>query len=85
MIENHLVNEDNLKNVYNDYRKHKGLDPLNFEKNPHDPVTLQHCMDFLLKCVKERPEGCEVDSYKGMVLEGIGINTHQARKYHDEL
>lgn len=40
LIENHLINEDNLKNVYNDYRKHKGLEPLNFEKNPHDPVTL---------------------------------------------
>ena len=42
-----------LKNVYNDYRKNKGLEPLSFDKNPSDPVTLQHCMDFLLKCVKE--------------------------------
>ena len=57
LIQEHLVNEDNLKKVYNDYRQHKGLASVDFEKNPSDPVTLQHCMDFLLKCVKERPDG----------------------------
>ena len=52
LIENHLTNEDNLKKVYNDYRQHKGLSEVDFAKDPHDPVTLNHCMDFLLKCVK---------------------------------
>ena len=85
MIENHLINEDNLKKVYNDYRKSKGLEPVNFDKNPHDPVTLQHCMDFLLKCVKEKPEGFTEDEYKGMLWEGIGVNSHEQRRFKDEL
>ena len=47
-------------------------------------------MEFVLKHVGERnatelskAEG--EDEYKGMLLEGMGINSHQARKYHDEL
>jgi len=65
-----------LKKVYNDYRKTKGLEAVDFEKSPNDPVTLQHCMDFLLKCVKEKPEGLNDDVWKGMLFDGIGVNDH---------
>lgn len=47
-------------------------------------------MEFVLRHVRERnatevPKADGEDEYKGMLLEGMGINSHQARKYHDEL
>jgi hypothetical protein len=70
------VNENNLKQVYNDYRQAKGMEAVDFAASPRDPVTLQHCMDFLLKCVKERPEEINPDVFKGCLFDGIGVNDH---------
>ena len=47
-------------------------------------------MEFVLRHVRDRnasevPRADGDDEYKGMLLEGMGINSHQARKYHDEL
>ena len=86
LVEDHLVNENNLKQVYNDYRKSKGLEPVDFVKSPHDQVTIQHCMDFLLTCVKDKPEGSlALDEFKGQLFDGIGVNNHKGRRYNDEL
>ena len=95
LIESQLSTESNLRKVYNDFRKQKGLEPIDFDKtfsiaDQSDPVTLRHCMEFVLKHVRERnasevPKLEGEDEYKGMLLEGMGINSHQARKYHDEL
>ena len=95
LIESQLSTESNLRKVYNDFRKQKGLEPIDFDKtvsiaDQSDPTTLRHCMEFVLKHVRERnasevPKLDGEDEYKGMLLEGMGINAHQARKYHDEL
>ena len=86
MIENYLINEENLKKVYNDYRNSKGLEPVNFDSNPNDPVILQHCVDFLLKCVRVKPKEVIEDGYAGMLWEGLGVNSHEkTKKFKDEL
>ena len=85
LVEDHLVNENNLKQVYNDYRKSKGMEPVDFIKSPHDQVTIQHCMDFLLTCVKDQPDGLALDEFKGQLFDGIGMNNHKGRRYNDEL
>ena len=61
------------------------MEPVDFVKNPHDKVTIQHCMDFLLTCVKEMPNGAELDEFKGCLFDGIGMNNHKGKRYNDEL
>lgn len=78
------MNENNLKQVYNDYRKAKGMEPVDFVKNPHDPISIQHCMDFLLKCVKDQPAGAELDAFKGSLFDGMGVNSHNSKQFRDD-
>jgi len=52
------------------------MDAVDFEQNPSDPVTIKHCMDFLLKCVKDKPAEIDIDAYKGSLFDGMGYNNH---------
>ena len=61
------------------------MEPVDFIKSPHDQITIQHCMDFLLTCVKDQPEGLALDEFKGQLFDGIGVNNHKGRRYNDEL
>lgn len=52
-----MLNEDHLQKLYNDFRREKGLEPINFSSNsdaskPKEDLVAPVCINCLLECFK---------------------------------
>jgi len=93
-ISRNLANEEGMKVAYNDFRRKKDLEPIDF--SDADVVATHKvnlCIDCLLTCFQARKvergdyELDEVSAYRGSIMQGIGLTKHgrYPRKLGDEL
>lgn len=90
-ISKQILEEENVKNAYIDYRNKKGMTAIDFKATINHKVCL--CVECLLDCFQARrvePDDYELDevsAYRGSILQGIGLTKHgrYARKLGDEL
>lgn len=92
-ISKQLPVELNLQKAYNDYRRRKDLQSINFSDKASEDHRVALCLECLLECFQARRveqgniELDEVSCYRNTILQGIGLTKHghYPRKLGDEM
>ena len=92
-ISKSVIEDQNLKSAYNEFRNRKGLSIVDFDDLYQSPHQVRLCMDCLLDCFQARRADVgdcdldEVSAYRNTLMHGIGMKQdgRYPRKQGDEM